>query len=86
LNAQSGTELAIAAAGHLTFVKNKDKFTRKELLEEMQQAPSYYKSTYSNNLSRTLDTLIKSKRFHQNGKDVYALSPQERQSLEAKLA
>jgi hypothetical protein len=86
LKAETGTELAIAAAAHLTFVKSKDKFTRKELLDEMQEAPTYYKTSYSSNLTKTLESLIKSKRFHQNGKDMYALAPQERQSLEAKLA
>lgn len=86
LGVKKGPELVIAAAAHLTFVKNKNKFTRKDLLDEMKEATTYYKTSHSANLSKSIDTLVKNQRFHQNGRDTYALSATEKNSLEAKLA
>lgn len=81
----SGSELVIAAAAHLTFVKKQEIFTRKELLKEMQTASSYYKSSYSANFSTTLSTLIKSK-FNEPSTGKYALTANAKSELRPKLA
>lgn len=86
LGASSGPELAIAAAAHLTFVKQQDRLTRKEIDTEMKNATTYYNKNMSSNLSSSLTTLVKAKRFNLIRKDVYALSASEKLALEAKLA
>ena len=85
LGASSGSELAIAAAAHLTFVKKQDRFTRKEVDTEMKSATTYYNKNMSSNLSSSLNTLVKGKRLNQIQKDVYALSANEKSALEAKI-
>jgi hypothetical protein len=86
LGAASGSDLAIAAAARLTFVKKQDKFTRKEIDTEMKSATTYYNKNMSSNLSSSLNTLVKGKRLNQIEKDVYALSASERITLEVKFA
>lgn len=86
LNATSGPELAIAAAAYLAHVKKKDTFTRQEINNEMKSATTYYNANMSTNLSKALNTLVKSKRLNQVSKGVYALSATEKKALEAKLA
>jgi len=86
LGVSTGPELAMAAAAHLALVKCKDKFARKEINDEMKGATTYYKTSMSANLSKSLDTLVKSKRLNQVAKGNYALSASEKKSLEAKLA
>ncbi len=86
LGAASGSELAVAAAARLTFVKKQDKFTRKDIDAEMKSATTCYSKNMSSNLSSSLNTLVKGKRLNQIEKDVYALSANEKATLEVKLA
>ena len=86
LEVKTGTDLVIAAAAHLMMVKRQDKLTRKEISDEMKLATTYYKSSMSSNLTKSLDTLVKAKRLNQVSKDVYALSASEMKTLESKLA
>ena len=86
LGGNTGPELAIAAAAHLLLVKGKSKFSRKEINDEMKEATTYYKSSMSSNLSKTLNTLVKGKRFNQVSKDTYSLPANENRSIEARLA
>jgi hypothetical protein len=86
LGAASGPDLAIAAAARLTFVKKQDKFTRKDIDTEMKSATTYYSKNMSSNLSSSLNTLVKGKRLNQIEKDVYALSANEKVTLEVKFA
>lgn len=82
----SGTDLTIAAAAYLTFVANQLSFTRQQLLEAMKLGTGYYKSSYSNNLSTTLQTLVKNNKLLETTKDNYSLSDPTKKELEAKLA
>lgn len=86
LNATTGTEVTVAAIAHLALVKKKGSFTRKEILDEMKGATTYYKANMSGNLTKILDGLVKGKRINQVGKGVYALSAVEKKALETKLA
>ncbi len=86
LRCKSGPGLAIAACAHLTLVLNKDTFTRKEILDDMQTATSYYTENHSKNLSNALTSLIKEGKLIERSKDVYALQATQRQQLEATLA
>lgn len=86
LGSKTGGDLAMAAAAHLTLAKDQARFTRKQILEEMQGAATFYKSTYSNNLSATLNGLVKSKKLNLVARDTYAIGGAERQRIEASLA
>jgi len=86
LSSKSGTDLVIAAAAHLALVKGLASFTRQQLLEEMRTATAYYKKSYTNNLSRYLQTLLKAGDLFESAKDTYALSAGKREELEKLLA
>lgn len=86
LGAKSGPDLAVAAAAHLDFTQGRGKFTRKQILAEMQGAAGYYKASMSGNLSKSLEGLVKSKRLNHMAGDTYALAADERRSIEVKLA
>lgn len=82
----SGSDLIMAAAACLTMTHGAERMTRAEILKEMQTATSYYKQTYSNNLSAYLDRLVKDDRLRLVAKDTYGMSATEKQSMGAKLA
>lgn len=77
LKANSSGELAIAAAAHLTLVQGRGRITRQELLDEMKSATSFYKSSFNNNLTNTLKTLVRKDRLRLVSADTYALSAKE---------
>lgn len=85
LQVKSGPDLIIAAAARLTFVSAKDKFSRQEIIDEMKTAPSYNKGTYINNLSRSLNNLIKDGKLNEPSKGNYALTASARKELETRL-
>lgn len=85
LSCSSGADLVIAAALHLTLVEKNEVFSRKQLLDDMKTATGFYKSTYSDNLSSYLKTLLKDK-LNERSTGQYALSDSARKELEAKLA
>lgn len=86
LGCKTGSDLVIAAAAKLTLVDGKPKFTRKEITAEMKAATTFYKTTFLNNLSASLDTLVKDQRLHLQAANEYAVSATELKSLEAQLA
>jgi hypothetical protein len=86
LGADTGPELAIAAAAHIQLVQGRDRFSRNELLKEMQSATSRYKKSMSSNLTKYIQGLIKDGRINQLGTDAYALKASELSSLESTLA
>lgn len=86
LKSDSGPTLLLAAAGHLSLVKNKDTFTRQELLTEMKGAPAYYKKSYSSNLSRYLARAVTEGKLQETAKNTYALSADTRSELETQIA
>lgn len=86
LGAKTGTELALAAAARLVLGMGQEQFTRKQLLQEMQNGTQYYKSSYGSNLSRTIKTLVGEHKFIERSKDTYALKADVVASLEARLA
>lgn len=85
LGGGSGPELMMSAAARLTFVLGKEKFHRKDLLDEIKSASSYYKSSYSSNLSSLLDGLIKAGKLMEPSKDNYSLSAESLKSIEAQF-
>jgi hypothetical protein len=86
LKASSGGALLLAAAVHLTLVSKKETFSRKELLAEMQKASSYYRKSYSGNLTNYLKAAVDDGELSEIATDSYALTAKTRANLEAKLA
>ena len=74
LKIDSGSGLAKAAMAKLIIFGKQRTVKSKELLTEMQTAKTYYKDTYSNNLTTYLKTLVSEGTFLESGTDTYALS------------
>jgi hypothetical protein len=85
LSCTSGPELVIAAATHLTLCKKNEVFSRKQLLDDMKTASGFYRSTYRDNLTKYLKTLLKDK-LNERSTGQYALSASARKELESNLA
>jgi hypothetical protein len=86
INAGTGSDLVMAAMAHLTLVQGKDTASRREILDEMKAAKTFYKETFSGNLSSYLDSLAKAKRLNLVSKETYALPNAERQNFERIMA
>lgn len=86
LGVSSGPDLIVAAAAHLTLVLKRFPFSRSQLLSDMKEASSYYKASYSKNLSAYLDRLVKGHKLVESAKDMYALSATEKTNIERTLA
>lgn len=86
IGAKSGSDLLLAAAGHLALVKKRDTFSRQALHDEMKSATAYYKKNYSTNLSSYLKTALKDGPLSETAKDTFALTAAAREDLEKKLA
>jgi len=87
LGAKSGPELVMAAAAHLHFAKNKQTFTRHEIIDEMRTATGHMKDSYVANMTAYLKGLKGSKdQLRLMSKDTYALSNKAKQALGAKIA
>jgi hypothetical protein len=82
----AGKDIITAAAARLTFGESKESFTRAKLLDEAKSATAYYKKTVANNLSNTLDGLVKSGDFTEIAKGTYSLSATKREELKKRLA
>ena len=86
LPAKSAKDLVLCAMANLQLVKKQEKQKRQYILTEMQTATSYYKQTMAKNLTRTLDSLLKSKEINEIGKDEYSLSAATVKKFEVILA
>ena len=86
LGVKTGSDLAIAAAAHLTLVKGVSPFTRDQLRDEMKTAKSHYRKSYSGNLSRYLETLLRADVLVESAEDTYALTAHKKRDLEGTLA
>ena len=86
IDARTGPDLALAASAHLSLVRGQDRFTRKELLAEMQGATTFYSQNYSGNLSKILGNLTRGKRLNLVGTNTYALPKAVRDEFVSRLA
>jgi hypothetical protein len=86
LSANSGPELAKAAAAHLYFAKGSKTFSRQELIDAMRSAPAYFKETFVNNLTATLKRLTRDDLLRIVGNDSFSLSAKAIAEIEPKLA
>lgn len=75
----------MAACAHLHLVKGHKKYERKNILAEMKTATSYYKKSYSDNLTATLKRLVKAGNLNEIGENTYALDANKLNDLESGL-
>lgn len=85
ISCSSGPDLVLAAAAHLTLVKKLEVFSRKQLLAEMKVASGFYKSSYRDNLTAYLKSLLKDK-LNERSTGQYSLSASARKELGSTLA
>jgi hypothetical protein len=85
LTVTTGPDLVLAACADLTLALNRDTFSRKDILDSMKTASTYYKKSYSNNFSNYLDGLVRNDKVLQQANDVYALHTQTRSEMESRL-
>lgn len=85
LNAQTGPDLIMAAVAKIIVVDGKDTADRATITSEMKKATSYYKKTYTSNLSNSLDNLTKADSLRLVADNVYGLPAKMRETLEPKL-
>lgn len=86
LGSETGNDLVVAAAAKLTLIDSKESFSRDALLEAMRSATAHYNKNHSGNLSKMLKQLQLAGRLNEISKDTYALSADELNALEQKLA
>jgi hypothetical protein len=85
LKVKTGTELIIATCAYLAFEHGKNSFSRKEILDGMQSATSYYQFNYSKNLSRYFQQLVRSGDLVVTSSKHFALSATRKKPLEQAL-
>ena len=85
LNAGTGPELIMAAVAKIIIVEDNATAKRSDITREMRAASSYYKKTYTNNLSAYLDTLTKADQLRLVSEGVYGLPAKQREQIEAKI-
>lgn len=81
----SGSELAKAAAAQLMIFGGKGSFSRAELNREMKSATSYFKSSYTGNLTKILKSLVHDGVLLESSSGVYALEAKVLEELKTKL-
>lgn len=86
LKVNSGQDLLLAAAYKLTVGDKKETFTRTELLTEMKQGGSYYKTTYRSNLSNYIESAMNAGDLNETASNTYGLKAPAVERLEKLLA
>ena len=72
----------MAAVAKIIIVDGRENIARKDIAAEMRRASSYFKRTYINNLSKYLETLMKSDKLRLVAEDTYGLPAKEREKIE----
>jgi hypothetical protein len=85
LGVSKGTDLILAAAYRLTR-DGQTSFKRDALADEMKLATNFYKTTYLNNLTAYLKTLMGNQKLLEQSSGVYALHSDAMKELEQRLA
>ena len=75
----------MAAAAFLTFNSGQETFSRKTLLETMKTTKTFFKPSYTKNLSNYLIGLTKDEKLTETATDTYGVAPKYRGELERLL-
>ena len=82
----TGPNLVLAASAYLTLVKQKTTFSRKDIIDEIKKATSYYRESMLGNLTKTLERLLKNQHLNQISSGNYSLSAAKKAEMENLLA
>lgn len=85
IGGKSGPDLAFAACARLGFCAAKDRFSRKDILTEMQGASSFYRQTYGGNLTKILNGLMADGKITEPATKMYSLTQPSKDSLALSL-
>lgn len=85
LACKTGSDLVMAAAARLTLVLHSPTFSRQRIIDEMKTASAYYRATYVNNLSRSLNALVKEGKLNEPSRGNYALTVVSLREMEQRL-
>lgn len=85
IGGKSGPDLAFAACARLGFVAAKDRFSRKEILQEMKNASSFYKKSYNSNLTSILNGLMSADKITEPATEMYSLTQTSKDTLTSTL-
>lgn len=85
LDVKTGPDLILAAVAKKILVDGEETVSRQVIMTEMRGATSYYKKTYTSNLSNYLDNLTKADSLRLISEGVYGLPAKMRDTLEPKL-
>ncbi len=85
LDVKTGPDLILAAVAKKILVDGEATVSRQTIISEMRGATSYYKKTYTSNLSNYLDNLTKADNLRLISEGVFGLPAKMRESLEPKL-
>jgi hypothetical protein len=85
MGAKSGTDLVMAAASYLHHTKGVEEFRRPDILQEMKSAKAFFRASYGSNLTKSLDTLVKSGRLQNPRSDTYTLPYREIENTRPRL-
>jgi hypothetical protein len=85
LGCKTAADLTKAAMLHM-FHTGKHSFNRKDILDAMKSAKSFFKRSMENNFNNTVETLAKEGIVNNVGKNEWALKDDARDELELKLA
>jgi hypothetical protein len=85
LNVQTGPDLIMAAVAKHILVDGNQTVSRQVIMAEMRKASSYYKKTFTSNLSNYLDNLTKADNLRLVSEGVYGLPAKMRDVLGPKL-
>ncbi|MEM6680738.1 MAG: hypothetical protein AAF607_00700 [Pseudomonadota bacterium] len=83
---ESAADVILAACTYLHFVEEKPEFGRSDILEAAKLATAYYKKTIGNNLTHTLNSLLKTGKLLGRSSGKYALSMDARNEALKNLA
>ncbi|SEV99921.1 hypothetical protein SAMN05444851_0778 [Aliiroseovarius sediminilitoris] len=73
MSVKSGSDLVMAAAAYLYHTRGMEEFRRSDILSAMKEAKGFYKTSMGSNLSKSLETLVKSSRLQTPSSDTYTL-------------
>jgi hypothetical protein len=80
------TQLATAALAYLCIIKKLDLASRRQIIDEMKLATSFYRDNFGNSLTSVLQSLVKSGKIHENGTNNFALSEDSIKTIKGQLA
>ncbi len=85
LKCEKAQDLILIAAGKIIVVDKKDRFTRKELLAEMNSALTHCEKSWTHNLGRFIGILMGQGKLNEVSKGIYCLTHSAQEEIKSKI-